>query len=186
MREHASYVPPSATFTDIGSPFVASARLHTCPMRVPWRVVTVIALLASVLVGCSPSAPTVAVAYEPFQFTCCANAGALIHTWHPGQVITLQWSAVSAGMTPTDTRHSITLMATFTGPYATVAALKAGGTHRSALVASSVGVTDRTSDGAVSTISLPFDMATGLYNLATISKSAGGSTGGATVIQVTR
>jgi hypothetical protein len=35
-------------------------------------------------------------------------------------------------------------------------------------------------------IALPLDLAAGWYNLVTTIKSAGGSTGGATVIQVTR
>lgn len=155
-------------------------------MRGPRKVAPVLAMAASVLVGCSPSSPTVAVGYEQFQFTCCANDEALTHAWHPGQVITLQWSAESYGMTAADSQHSITLTATFTGPYVTGEALKAGGTHASTLVASSIRVTDRTSGGPVSTIALPPNMAAGWYNLATTSKSAGGSVGSATIIQVTR
>jgi hypothetical protein len=145
-----------------------------------------IALVASVVVGCSASSPTVAVSYEQFQFTCCANSEALRHAWHPGQDITLQWSAESAGMTADDSHHPITLTAIFTGPYASVAALKTGGTHSETLLASPIRVTDRTSSSAVSMIALPLDLAAGWYNLVTTIKSARGSTGGATVIQVTR
>jgi hypothetical protein len=155
-------------------------------MGVPWKVAVVVAPVASILAGCSQSSPPVAVGYEQFQFICCANAEVLTHAWHPGQVITLQWSAESAGMTAADSQVPITLTAIFTGPYASVAALKAGRTHAATLVASPIHVTDRTSDGAISTIALPLDMAAGWYSLATSSKSAGGSVGSATVIQVTR
>jgi hypothetical protein len=109
-----------------------------------------------------------------------------MHAWHPGQVITLQWSAESAGMTADGTQHPTTLTALLTGPYASVAALKAGGTHSETLLASPIRVTDRTSGSAVSTIALPLDLAPGWFNLVTTIESAGDSTGGATVIQVTR
>jgi hypothetical protein len=155
-------------------------------MRVTWTVAALNALVVSVLVGCSPSSPTVAVGYAQFRFTCCANSGALTHAWRPGQVITLQWSAESAGMTADDAQHPVTLTAIFTGPYASVAALKAGGAHSENLVAAPIHVTDRTSGGALSTIALPLDLAAGWYNLLTTIKSAESSTGGATVIQVTR
>jgi hypothetical protein len=155
-------------------------------MRVTLKVAALNALVASVLVGCSPSSPTVAVAYAQFRFTCCANSEALTHAWHPGQVITLHWSAESAGMTADDAQHPVTLTALFTGPYASVAALKAGGTHSETLLASPIRVTDRTSGSAVSTIALPLDLAAGWYNLITTIKSTGSSTGGATVVQVTR
>ena len=141
--------------------------------------------VASVLAGCSPSSPSVAVGYEQFRFTCCVNSEALTHVWHPGQSITLQWSTEGAGMTSDDTQHAITLMATVTGPYASVAALKAGGAHATTLTAPPMRVTDRTSRGVVSTIALPLDLAPGWYNLATAIQSAGGRTGGATVIEVT-
>jgi hypothetical protein len=114
-------------------------------MRVTWNGPAISALVASVLVGCSSSGPTVAVGYEQFRFTCCANSEALMHAWHPG-----------------------------------------GGTHSETLLASPIRVTDRTSGSAVSTIALPLDLAPGWFNLVTTIESAGDSTGGATVIQVTR
>ena len=112
-------------------------RPYCFPMRVTWKVAVTIALSASIVVACS-SSPTVAVRYAQFQFTCCANAEALTHAWHPGQVVTLQWSAESAGMSAADVQHPITLSAVFTGPYASVAALKAGGIHSETLLASPV------------------------------------------------
>jgi hypothetical protein len=157
---------------------------HCSPMRVTWKVAALSALGASVLVGCSPSSPTVAVGYQQFRFTCCANSEAL-NLWHPGQVITLDWSTENAGTTADDAQHPITLMATVTGPYVSPAALKVGGAHLKTLPASPIRVTDRTSGSVVSTIVLPLDLAAGWYNVVTTIKSAGGSTGGATIIQVT-
>lgn len=153
-------------------------------MRVIWKAAAFIALPASFVVGCSPSGATGSVGYAQFQFMCCANSEALTHAWHPGQVITLQWSAESTGVTATDARNPITLSAIVTGPYTSVAALKAGGTHAQTLVAPPMRVTDRTSENAFSTIALPFDLPAGWYDLVTAIKSAGGSVGGATVIQV--
>ena len=172
--------------SDAGSPPPRVRRVSIrFPMSATWKVGASIVLAAPVLVGCSPSSP-VAVGHEQFRFTCCANSEALTHAWHPGQLITLQWSAESAGMTADDAQLPITLTATFTGPYASVAALKAGGTHAATLLAAPIRVTDRTSGGAVSTIALPLDLAAGWYDLVTTIRSARSSTGGATVIQVTR
>lgn len=163
---------------------VGSAHRPYCfPMRVTRKVAAVIALAASMVAGCT-SSPTVAVRYAQFRFTCCADSEALTQAWHPGQVITLRWSAESAGTTAADVQHPITLSAIVTGPYPSVAALKAGGTHPETLLASPVRVTDRTSGGAVSTIALPLDLSAGWYNLVTTIKFSGGSTGGSTVIQV--
>jgi hypothetical protein len=155
-------------------------------MRINWKVATT-TLVASILVlGCSSPSSTIAVGYEQFRFTCCADYEALLHAWHPGQVITLQWTAESAGTTSDDTQHPVTLTAHFDGPYASVAALKAGGTHSETLLASPIRVTDRTSGSRVSTIALPLDLAAGWYNLVTSIKSASGSDSGATVLQVSR
>ena len=88
-------------------------------------------------------------------------------------------------MTADDMHHAITLTAVLSGPFPSVAALKAGGTHSETLVASSLRVSDRTPVSPVSTIALPTDVAAGWYNLVITIKAAGGNTGSATVIQVT-
>ena len=88
-------------------------------------------------------------------------------------------------MTSDDTKHSITLTAVLTGPYASVALLKAGGAHADTVYASSMQVTDRTPGNPVSTIGLPIDLPAGWYNLATNIRSAGGSVSSASVIRVT-
>ncbi len=158
---------------------------YSLPMRLTRKVLAFSALAASVVVGCSPSRPTASVSFQQFQFTCCANAEALTRAWHPGQVMSLQWSAVSAGMTATDVQHGITLTAVLTGPYSSVAAVKARGPHSLTLSSSALRVTDRTSGTEISTITLPVDLAAGWYDLVTSVASAGGRTEGATVLQVT-
>jgi hypothetical protein len=113
------------------------------------------------------------------------NSGVLLQPWHPGQLIAVQWTAESTGMTADDTQHRITLTALLTGPYTSVAALKAGGLPSETLKAAPLLVTDRTPGNPITTIALPLDLAAGWYNLATTASTAGGSGGGATVIQVT-
>jgi hypothetical protein len=155
-------------------------------MLVNWKVAATTLVAPILLMGCSSPGSTTAVSYEQFRFTCCANSEALLQIWHPGQVITVQWKAESTGMTSDNAQHPITLATRLSGPYASVVALKAGGTHSETLIASPIQATDRTPGSPVSTIALPLDLAAGWYNLVTTITSAGGSTGSASVIQVTR
>jgi hypothetical protein len=88
-------------------------------------------------------------------------------------------------MTSDDTQHPITLTAVLTGPYASVALLKAGGAHADTIAGSPMRVTDRTSGNPVSTIGLPLALPAGWYNLAFNIQSQGSRVGGASVIRVT-
>jgi hypothetical protein len=153
-------------------------------MHVNWKVAAATPVAAVLLSACSSASPTNAVGYEHFRFTCCVTSD-LQQAWHPGQELTVRWIAESAGMTSDATGHPITLTAVLTGPYASVAVLKAGGPHTRTLAASPIPVTDRTSGNPVSSIALPLDLPVGWYNLAFTIKSAGGNVGSATVIQVT-
>src|SRR5450631_725848 len=153
-------------------------------MRVKWKVAAASGVAAVSLAGCSSPSSEIAVGYEHFRFTCCVNSD-LEQAWHPGHEVTLHWIADSAGMTSDATGHPITLTAVLTGPYASVAALKAAGSHARTIAASPMPVTDRTSGNPVSSIALPLDLPVGTYNLAFTIKSAGGSFSSATVIQVT-
>jgi hypothetical protein len=154
-------------------------------MRVKWKVAAASFVAAVSLAGCSSPSRGNAVGYEHFRFTCCVNSD-LQQAWHPGREMTLHWIAESAGMTSDATGHSITLTAVLTGPYASVAVLKAGGPHARTLAASAIAVTDGTRGNPVSSIALPLDLPPGMYNLAFTIKSAGGNVvGSATVIQVT-
>ena len=134
--------------------------------------------------ACS-SSPTNAVGYQSFRFTCCANSDVL-QAWHPGHDVTLHWIGESAGVTSDDVSHRITLTAVLTGPYVSVALLKAAGGYADTVSASPMQVTDRTPGNPVSTIGLPIDLPAGWYNLATTIRSAGGSVSSASVIKVTQ
>lgn len=137
------------------------------------------------MLACSSPGQTNAVGYNSFRFNCCAGSDVL-QAWHPGQQVALHWIGESAGVTSDDTKHPIMLTAVLTGPYASVALLKAGGAHPDTVYASSIQVTDRTLGNPVSTIRLPIALPAGWYNLATNIRSAGGSVSSASVIKVTR
>jgi hypothetical protein len=135
------------------------------------------------LAGCSSPNSQSVVSYQHFRFTCCAND--LQQAWHTSEGISLQWIAKSAGTTSDRTGHPITLSAVLTGPYATVAVLKAVGPYTRSLAAQTLTVSDRMSGDPVSSIYLPIDLPVGWYNLAFTVKSAGDKVVSATVIQVT-
>ena len=135
--------------------------------------------------ACSSSSPTNGVGYESFRFTCCASSDVL-QAWHPGREVALHWIGESAGVTSDNANHPITLNPVLTGPYASVALLKAGGAHAETVYASPMRVTDRTPGNPVSTMGLPIDLPAGWYNLATIIRSSGRSVSSASVIKVTQ
>jgi hypothetical protein len=152
-------------------------------MRGQWKVVGASFAVALSLVGCSSPSPENVVSYEHFRFTCCAND--LQQAWHSGEGIPLQWIAESAGRNSERTGQLVTLTAVLTGPYASVAVLKAGSPYTRSPAAQPLLVTDRMSGDPVSSIDLPIDLPVGWYNLAFTIKSAGGKVGSATVVQVT-
>jgi hypothetical protein len=123
------------------------------------------------------------VSYEHFRFTCCAND--LQQAWHTSEGMPLQWIAESAGTTSDRTGHPITLTAVLTGPYASVAVLKAGGPYSRSLTAQPLTVSDRMSGDPVSSIGLPIDLPVGWYNLAFTVESSGSEVVSATAVQVT-
>jgi hypothetical protein len=152
-------------------------------VRLNWKVVAT--LVTAVLVSaCSSPGSTIAIGYEHFRFTCCASSDVL-QAWHPGHDVALHWIGENAGMSPDATPHAMTLTAVLTGPYASVAMLKAGGAHADTIAASPLQVSDRTPGNPVSTFGLPIGLPVGWYNLAFKVRSQGGSVGGASVVQVT-
>jgi hypothetical protein len=154
-------------------------------VQLKWKAALATGATAVLLSACSTSSPTTDTSYQSFRFTCCASSDVL-QSWHPGHEVALHWIRESAGMTSDDMKHAITLAAVFTGPYASVALLKAGGAHAKTVYSLSMQVTDRTPGNPVSTIGLPIDLPVGWYNLATTIRSAGGSVSGASVIKVTQ
>jgi hypothetical protein len=153
-------------------------------VRRNWKAALATSVTAVVMSACSSSSPTNAVGYASFRFTCCASSDVL-QAWHPGHEVAVHWIGVSAGVTADDAKHPITLTAVLTGPYASVALLKAGGAHADTVFTSPMQVTDRTPGNPVSTIGLPIDLPAGWYNLVTTIRSAGGSVSSASVIKVT-
>jgi hypothetical protein len=154
-------------------------------VRLNWKAAIATPVAAVLMSACSSPSPTNAIGYASFSFTCCSSSDVL-QAWHPGREVALHWMGESAGVTSDDAKHSITLTAVLTGPYASVALLKAGGAHAYTVYASSMRVTDRTPRNPVSTIGLPIALPAGLYNLATNIRSAGGSVSSASVIKVTQ
>lgn len=153
-------------------------------MRLTWKAVVTTPVTAALMSACSSPSPTNAVSYASFRFTCCAASDAQ-PAWHPGQKVALRWIGESAGVTSDGAKQPITLTAVLTGPYASVALLKAGGAHADTLYASPMQVTNRTSGNPVSTIGLPMDLPAGWYNLTTNIRSAGSIVSSASVIEVT-
>jgi hypothetical protein len=158
--------------------------VHTaCQMRVKWNSATASCIAALSLAGCASATPHAVVGYEQFRFACCAND--VQRAWHPGEGMSLHWIAERAGTTSDQTGHPMTLTAVLTGPYASIAVLKAGGPTTRSLAAAPLSVSDRMSGDPVSSIDLPLDLPVGWYNLAFTVKSAGSTVGSATIIQVT-
>jgi hypothetical protein len=153
-------------------------------MRVRWKVVFAAFALALPLAACSSPKSQQGVSYEHFRFSCCAND--LQQAWHTSAGMSLQWMAESAGRTSDRTGQPITLTAVLTGPYASVAVLKAGGPYARSLAAQPLVVSDRMSGDPVSSMYLPIDLPVGWYNLAFTIKSANGKVVSSTVIQVTQ
>jgi hypothetical protein len=155
------------------------------PVQLNWKAALATPVMAVFVSACSPPSSANALGYASFRFTCCASSDVL-QAWHPGHEVALQWIGESAKVTSDDTKLLITLTAVLTGPFASVALLKAGSAHADTLYASPMQVTDRTSGNPVSTIGLPIDLPAGWYNLAATIRSAGGSVSSASVIKVTQ
>jgi hypothetical protein len=153
-------------------------------VRLNWKAAVATSVTAVLMSACSSPSPTNAVAYQSFRFTCCASSDVL-QAWHPGHDVVVHWIGERAGTTSDATQHPITLTAVLTGPYASVALVKAGGAHPDTIAASPMHVTDRTPGDPVSTIGLPTNLPAGWYNFAFNIQSAGGRVGGSTVIKVT-
>jgi hypothetical protein len=148
----------------------------------------VAALAAAVaLVACSEQ-PASGV-YGSHLYSCCSEVTANT-IWHPGQRLTLHWTAEPPGVTTNATPHQVTLKLGLTGPYPTVEALKQATSQGTTpagvrtVNAAPVTVNDRTVETPVSTLNLPADLAAGYYNLDTESISSGNSTGGGAVVMI--
>jgi hypothetical protein len=150
------------------------------------RVLLATVVVATVsLTGCSTANSGNSIRHQLYTYTCCEGSSALEPVRHPGETLTLQWIAESAGTTSDSTSRSITLAAVLTGPYQNVAGSKNGSAAPLTLRALPVVTTDRTKASPVSTIVLPVDLLAGFYNLAEDTELFHGNrVGSATIIQV--
>lgn len=147
-------------------------------------VALAMALLAISVAGCSsPNAPPT-VEHEQFSFSCCAGLDAS-PVAHPGETLTFRWNVESSGVSPDSTGSAVTLTALLTGPYGSVALLKAGGVHSETISAAAIHSTTEAPGDPISTIKLPSDLPSGWYNAAFVTRFQSGSrVSSATVIEV--
>ncbi len=136
-------------------------------------------LVGTCLAGCSSGPP---VTYPRYQYTCC-DAADVQRVWHPGETLTMHWTATVALTTDSST-GTLTLTATLTGPYADVNSLKAGSAASTTLSAAPLSASNVTPSILVSLIALPAGLAPGFYNLASAVTAPGGQSGGSTIVQV--
>jgi hypothetical protein len=169
-----------------GSPRVYTPEpTHTAVMRARWKVSAPSLVTALTLAACASSGTANGRAYEQFRVSCCTDAS-LQTDWHPGGAVTLHWIVASDGTTTDPAAAPITLTAAISGPFASVAALKAAGSDPETLTAAPLHLSARNPGDPVSTIALPTTLAAGWYNLVySVNSGSGNSVGGASVIRVT-
>jgi methionine-rich copper-binding protein CopC len=142
-------------------------------------------ITALTVAACASSGAANGHDYEQFRVSCCVETS-LQTDWHPGGTVTLHWIVASAGTTTDPSAAPITLTAALSGPFASVAALKAAGSGPETMTAAPLHLSARNPGNPVSTIALPMNLVAGWYNLVySVNSGPGNSVGGATVIRVT-
>jgi hypothetical protein len=147
----------------------------------------VMALLAAVLLAaCSSSALGQSYrTYASYGFSCCAVSD-ISSAWHPGQAITLHWTA-QPGPSTIDARVSpIAITIELVGPYKDVTTLKSGQAGARTVLLATINTNDRVPSLPASLFTLPVNLAPGLYNLE-LNYDYGGGNGASTasVVEVT-
>jgi hypothetical protein len=136
-------------------------------------------LVGVCLAGCSSAPP---VTFSRYQYSCC-DASDVQRVWHPGETLTMHWTAQSA-VTTDSTTQMLTLTASLSGPYADVNAVKGGGAASTTLRAAPLSVSNATASSPVSVIALPAGLAPGFYDLTGTVAAPGSQSGGSSIIQV--
>ena len=133
------------------------------------RVTTVIAFLVANLALVGLFTPTTLSAAEIYQFSCCGSTFGTVN-YHRGETITLEWvktperSSGGPGKT-------VVLSASASGPFATVATLKASFARAHPLLgktnfsANTLHVSDETTKTLVATLHIPTNAGVGFYEL---------------------
>ncbi len=147
------------------------------------RITTVIALLVANVALVGLFTPTPVSAAEIYHFSCCGSSFGTVN-YHRGETITLEWvktperSSGAPGKT-------VVLSATASGPFATVAALKASFARahpqlgKTNFAANTLHVSDETTKTLVATLHVPTNAGVGFYELTEkIVKGSASATGG--------
>lgn len=119
-----------------------------------------------------------------YVFSCCERL-APVPTWRRGETVRLAWRASLEPLAGAASPSRVTLRASLSGPFPSVADLKARAA-RARPVVTAAPVETSTSDGRSPVLVLPLPPATrpGLYNLQTSSSSGGGTVRSETVVRV--
>lgn len=123
------------------------------------------------------------VQHATFTYTCCSRAD-VTQVRHPGDVIHLHWIVSAGPPSATSNVSPVTLVVALSGPYQSVESLKGASTPAPIASAQPIHTTTGVGGDPVSTLVIPKDAASGLYNLTTSVESAGGGLSGGSIIQV--
>jgi hypothetical protein len=151
------------------------------------RVVLIACLTLASLVGCSAD-PSMPASATSTTYTCC-EANDVDRAYHPGETLTIHWIVTSptgaAAPSP-----GVELTARLTGPYQTVDKLKAATPDtrhvdgKATFTAPPVHPSGKPDEQPVSTIAIGADAEPGYYNLEFSVATSGGTSGGASIVQV--
>ena len=148
-----------------------------------------IIVLSSIILSPIPSgAQTSKSSHTTFTYSCCTSS--FVNTvYHPGAVMTLKWS--QSTYPPNNyARSTVTLSASISGPFQTVASLKKAfaRSHPQLGVVNSKALTIRLSDQKsahpVSLIQVPADAGKGWYQLTTTVKEGSTTISGGAGIRI--
>jgi hypothetical protein len=155
---------------------VRRAATHTACMRARWKVTATSLITALTVAACASSGAANGHEYEQFRVSCCVDTS-LQTDRHPGGTVTLHWIVASAG-TADVAAAPVTLTAALSGPFASVAALKAAGSAPETMTAAPLHLSARNLGNPVSTIALPMNLVAGWYNLVySVNSGPGNSVG---------
>lgn len=119
-------------------------------------------------------------------YTCCSDSVVSTH-WQPGQQLPVAWTR-TATVPAGQHFEAVTLSVVLTGPFSKATALKGaiGQGHPGSLTARAAKITISHDPpaSAVSSITIPAGASPGLYDLATIESSGGGTVTGESIVTV--
>lgn len=130
------------------------------------RLAVVLAGVALAATGCG-SAPPAGQRHAAFTFSCCA-ARDLDRVYHPGEVVTLHWTAHRQSPQSQPTTAPLWLHASLSGAFGSPRSAKSGDSGPDAVVrAKAVRASELRPSRPVSRLRIPRDATPGFYNLTT-------------------